>query len=216
MIRINLLGKKKETRAPFGLDELLQKLGIGPDEFQELRPGLVRLAAAGVGLYVASSFFTYIHDERLHSLEADQAKVSAKAQELQKELATKKDIRAQMEQVTKDEVELQRQLSAVRALQQGRTVAFSTLNDVVSQLVKGKVWLEDFKYEKGKVVLNGRAWEYFPMNDFAKAITESTSYSNVFYKDITAEEVAKPVAGVPEQLQKVKRFALEFALKEAE
>ncbi len=160
---------------------------------------------------------TYLYEEKVKELDEKHSKLAVKAEELQKELNTKRDIRKQMEQLNKEEVELQRQLNAVNALQRDRSSAFATLNDVVQQLAKTqKVWIEDLKYENRKVILNGRAWEYFPINDFVKAITESTRYTNVIFKEISAEEAKKLIAGVPEALQKTKRFSLEFNVRELE
>ena len=151
-------------------------------------------------------------------LDADLAKLTAKSSELQKDLASKKDIRKQMDQLNKEEVELNRQLNAVNSLQQGRLIAFNTLNDLMAQMGKvGKVWLDDIKFENHKVALTGRSREYFAVNDFVKGVTESTRYSNVLFKEITAEPPRyKLIQGVPEAMQKTKRFALEFNVKEGE
>ena len=217
MIRINLLGKKKQAAVPFGLDEKFEKLGINLSDFNDLRPALVRVIALVVGLYVANFVPTYLHEEKMKELDEKQTKLAAKSAELQKELNTKRDIRKQMEQLNKEEVELQRQLNAVNALQRDRASAFSTLNDIVDKLAKSqKVWIEDLKYENRKVIMNGRAWEYFPINDFVKSITESTRFSNVLFKEITAEEAKRLIVGVPEALQKTKKFSLEFSVRELE
>lgn len=217
MIRINLLGKKKAAAVPFGLDEKLAKLGISVDDFNELRPFLIRAVVLVVGLYVANFVPTYLHEQKVKELDEKIQKLTARSSELQRELASKKDIRKQMEQLNKEEVELQRQLNAVNALQRDRSQAFQTLNDVVVHLNKSqKVWIEELKYDKQKslVVLKGSAWEYFPINDFVKAITESTRYTNVLFKEIVAQEVAKPLPGVPEALQKTKKFSLEFGIRD--
>ncbi len=217
MIRINLLGKKKSSDIPFGLDEQFSKLGINLTEIQELRPALVRVAIVAVGLYIANFIPSYLKEEKMHNLDAELKILTGHSGTLQAELVTKKDIRKQMEQLNKEEVELQRQLNAVNSLQQGRSLAFSTLNDIVAKLAKTqKVWIEDLKYEGQKVTLNGRSWEYLPVNDFVKSITESTRYTGVLFKEITAEEAKKVIPGVPEAMQKTKRFALEFMIKEGE
>ena len=217
MIRINLLGKKKSASAAFGLDKQFEKLGINFSDIQELRPALVRVATVIVGLYIGNFVPTYLHEEKMRSLEAELSKLTAKSAELTKELATKKDIRKQMEQLNKEEVELNRQLNAVNALQQGRSLAFNTLNDIMVQLGKaGKIWIDDLKYENHKVTLTGRSWEYFAVNDFVKAITESTRYFNVLFKEIAAETPRYKIQGVPEALQKTKKFSLEFSVKEGE
>jgi Tfp pilus assembly protein PilN len=218
MIRINLLGKKKAAGIPFGLEEKFERLGINVSDVQELRPALFRVAVVVAGLYVANYIPAYLHDEKVKQLDAQLAKLTAQSGELTRELASKKDIRKQMEQLNKEEVELNRQLNAVNALQQGRSLAFNTLNDLILQLQKvGKVWVENLEFKGHKITLAGRSWEYFAINEFVKGITESTRYTNVQFKDITAEASKfKLIPGVPEALQKTKRFTLEFGVKEGE
>lgn len=217
MIRINLLGKKKAAAVPFGLDERLEKLGFNLDEFNELRPALIRVAVLVAGLYVGNYVPTYLHETKVKELDEKLQKLTERSGELTRELSTKRDIRKQMEQLNKEESELQRQLNAVNALQRDRSQAFQTMSDIFGHLNKSqKVWLDDFKYEKTKgVTLSGRAWEYFPINDFVKSISESTRYSNVSFKEITAEKVQKPIQGVPEVLQKTKKFSLDFVVKDS-
>ncbi|HEY8279427.1 MAG TPA: PilN domain-containing protein [Bdellovibrionota bacterium] len=218
MIRINLLGKKKVAKIPFGLDEKFERLGITMADIQELRPAFIRVVVILVGLYIADFVPTYLHDQRVAELDAELAKLTARSAELQKELSSKKDIRKQMEQLNKEESELRRQLDAVNALQQGRALAFKTLNDVVTQIdaVK-KVWVDEFKFENRRVSMVGKSWEFFPVNDFVKSVTESTRYSNVVFKEILAEEPkGQMIQGVPEAMQKTKRFSLEFLVKEGE
>jgi Tfp pilus assembly protein PilN len=218
MIHINLLGKKKATKVPFELEEKLEKLGLSVNDLKNLRPSIFRVVFLAAGLYLANSLPEYLRKEKLQRLDAELQKLTAQSGQLQKELVSKKDIRKQMEQLNKEEGELQRQLNAVSALQQGRSLAFSTLNDVVSQLEKSKkVWLEDLKYEGKRIILNGKSWEYFPINDFVKSITESTRYSTVLFKEITTEASGQRIIpGVPEGTQKIKKFALEFNVKDGE
>jgi hypothetical protein len=81
----------------------------------------------------------------------------------------------------------------------------------------GKVWIDEIQYKDRKVSMTGRSWGYFAVNDFVKSITESTRYTNVLFKEITAEAPRyKVVQGVPEALQKTKKFLLEFTVKEGE
>jgi len=55
------------------------------------------------------------------------------------------------------------------------------------------------------------------VNEFVKSISESTRYTNVKFKDVTAEAPKfKLIPGVPEALQKTKKFDLEFGVKEGE
>lgn len=218
MIRINLLGKKKVAAVPFGIDEKLERLGVNMAEIQELRPGLIRLAVIVAGVYAANYVPAYFHEEKIKALDAEVQKFTGKGVELQKELATKKDIRKQMEQLKKDEDELNRQLNAVNALQQSRGLAFNTLNDVTVQMSKvDKVWIDDIKFENHRVTVNGHAWEYFAINDFVKLISDSTRYANVQFRDIASEPAeGKIIPGIPESAQKMKKFSMDFSVKDGE
>ena len=207
----------RSATVPFGLDEKLGKLGISVDDLKEFQPALIKLVVVVVALYLGEAVPRYFIEKKMQELEAELQKLTSKAAELQKDLASKKDIRKQMEQLNKEEVEANRQLQAVNALKQSRTYAFKALDELMVLMGKtDKVWIEDLKYEKMKMSLTGRCWEYFPINDFVKSIMESTRYSNVLFKDIQAEPAKNKMQGVPEALQKTKRFNLEYAIKEGD
>lgn len=218
MIHINLLGKKKNAAASFAIDEKLQKIGVSSADLFEFRSAILKIVFIWGGLYLANYVPVYLHDEKVRALDAELGKLSARSAELQKEISSKKDIRKQMEQLNKEEAELQRQLNAVGALQAGRGTAFNALNDIVAQLDKSrKVWVDDIRLESRKVTLNGKSWEYIPINDFVKLITESTHYTNVLFKEIITEpSTLKPVPGVSAAAMKIKKFGLEFNLKDGE
>ena len=214
MIKINLLGKKKAAGGgvPFGLDEQFQKLGISPAELSEMRPALIRFAVLMLGLYGANYAPTYYHQMQITELDAEIATLTEKAQSLTQELASKKDIRKQMEQLNKEEIELQRQLNAVNALQRDRSLAFRTIDNLIISL-PSKVWITTLNYKNRVVSIKGSCWEYFPINDFVKSINESTQYTEVNFKGITTENPASLIPGIPEAMQKIKNFDLEFKVK---
>lgn len=217
MIKINLLGKKQtmEGKIPFGLDEHMSKLGITPQELQEARPGLIRFVVLVGGLYLANYVPTYFYEKRIAELDAELGQIAQQVQTLNTELASKRDIRKQMEQLNKEEGELQRQLNAVNALQRDRGLAFRTLDNVIVSLPQ-KVWINSISYKEKTVTVLGSCWEYFPINDFVKAVNESTQYTSVNFKGITTEAAGVLVPGVPEAAQKIKNFDLEFKVKGAE
>ncbi|MGE3261224.1 MAG: PilN domain-containing protein [Bacteriovoracia bacterium] len=216
MIKINLLGKKKSAqKVPFGLDEKLAKLGVTPNDLQEMRPHLVRLAILLVGVYLANYIPTYLHEERVKALDSQLAVLNAKSEVLGKELAAKKDLRRQMEELNKGESELNRQLNAIAALQKDRGLAFRTLDSIVS-LLPGKVWINSITFNRRQMRIGGSCWEYFPINDFVKSITEMAQFKDVIFRGIQTEPAKVKVPGVAEQLQRIKSFDLEFSVKGAE
>lgn len=215
MIKINLLGKKKiNTGLPFGLDDKLEKMGVTGTDLAELRPALVRAAILGFGLYLGNYVPGYYHQKKIDELEAQIQTITQKTQTLQRELATKKDIRKQMDQLNKEEGELQRQLNAVNSLEKDRGLAFHTLDGVVS-VMPSKIWMRKFEYTDRRVALTGSSWEYFPITDFVRGVNESTQYTSVVFKDVKTETTSgdKLVAGVPPAVQRVKSFEIDFQVK---
>ena len=217
MIKINLLGKKHVAAGsiPFGLDEKLAQLGITTSELQEMRPGLIRLAVLVVGLYLAESIPVGMHERKVAELNNTLNALTEQTEKLSQELASKRDIRKQMDQLNREESELQRQLSAVRGLQKNRSTAFRSLDSLVVSLPQ-KVWLTAFEYKAPVIAVKGASWEFFPIHDFVKSINDSTQYGGVKFGGITTEA---PAGGfqpdVPEAVQKKKNFTLEFQVLEA-
>ena len=211
MIKINLLGKKK-VKAPFGLDEVMEKYGINQDQLVELRPILLKAAVILGGLYIANYIPNEMLVREMIELDAQIEVVNQQTQALQKELNEKKDIRKQMEQLNKEEVELQRQLNAVNSLSKDRSLAFKTLDALVSTL-PNNVWLSKIEYNDRKVLMEGSSWEYFPINDYVKVLTENTLLQNVMFKGITTETPRQLIQGVPAAAQKIKNFQLELNSK---
>lgn len=214
MIKINLLGKKHATAGaiPFGLDEKLAKLGITPADLIEMRMGLLRLGILLLGVYLCNVVPAHLHAKKLAELDVQVNELSQQASKLGQELASKKDIRRQMDQLTKEEVELQRQLNAVASLQKDRGLAFRTIDSMVVSLPQ-KVWINSVEYRDQNVIVRGASWEYFPIKDFVKAINESTQFTSLVFKGITSENPGTVVKGVPEAMQKIKNFELEFKVK---
>ena len=216
MIKINLLGKKNASGGglPPALLEQLQKWGLSPDDLQEMRLGLVRLALMLVGIYAAAEIPNHFFQQKLAELDQRIAVLTQESQTLTAALAEKQDVRKQMEQLNKEEGELQRQLNAINSLQSNRGLAFRTLNNLVASLPP-KVWLNNIDYKEGQITLKGSCWEYFPINDFVKSINESTQYAGVNFKGISAADAEQKVPGVRDALQKTKNFEVEFRVKDA-
>lgn len=211
MIKINLLGKKK-VAAPFGLDEKLAKLGIKPEDFSALQPVLIKVAVLGAGLYLADYIPNYFYQQKMQELDQRIAGLNERKNALSSEMASKKEITKKMEQLNKEEIDIQRQLNAVAALQRDRSLAFRTLDNIVTA-VPPKVWVTKLSYNNRSMNIRGSSWEYFPINDFIKTLNEYTQYMNVNFKGIETETSSKPLAGVPEAVQRIKTFDVDFVVK---
>ena len=211
MIKINLLGKKK-VAAPFGLDEKLAKLGVKPEDLATLQPALVKVGVIIAGLYVAEYVPNHIYETKMAELDQRIAALNERKNALNSEMASKKDITKKMEQLNKEELDIQRQLNAVNGLQRDRSLAFRSLDNIVTALPP-KVWVSRIAYNNRQINIKGSSWEYFPINDFIKTINEYTQYTNVNFKGIETEGSAKPLAGVPEAAQRIKTFDVDFLVK---
>lgn len=211
MIKINLLGKK-QVAAPFGLDEQLAKIGIKPDDLAALKPGLIKAAVIAVGLYCAEYVPNMLYQEKMQELDQQLNGLNERKTALNKDLAAKRDIRKQMETLNKEELDIQRQLNVVNGLQRDRSLAFRTLDNIVTALPP-KVWVSQILYKSRAISIKGSSWEYFPINDFIKTINEYTQYTKVNFRGIEASGSAKPLPGVPEAAQKIKTFEVDFEVK---
>ncbi|MCO5142656.1 MAG: PilN domain-containing protein [Oligoflexia bacterium] len=214
MIKINLLGKRKKLQGavPFGLDEHLEKLGIRFDDLERLKPKLTMFGAMLALAYIAYFIPNYLHQEKMAALDMQLSSLETRLEELRKELASKREIRKNMEQLSKEEGEMQRQLNAVSALKKDRSLAFRSLNDLVVALPE-KVWFATVFYAERVIRLTGKSWEYFPINDFVKYVNSSTFYHSVVFKGISTEDPTQKVPGVPDAKQKIKRFEVDFKVR---
>ena len=212
MIKVNLLGRKKRP-VPFALDEHLSKVGINVNELSNMRESLIKLGVLLVGIYLANFIPNYFYEEKIQELNQKQQVLTQKTVALQKELQATRDIRKQMDQLTKEEVEIKKQLDTINNLTKNRDIAFKSLDHVIRMLPK-KVWISKAAFKDKKMSVEGLCWEYFPINDFVKQINESTQYYNTVFKGIRASPVGEElVPGVPEAMQKIKNFGVEYAIK---
>lgn len=200
---------------PFGLDDTFAKVGITSEGIAELRPQLIKIAVLAGGFFAANYLPTYLQEEKMKVLQAQLDVSNQKAQVLEKELAGKKDLRRQMEDLNKGEAELQRQVNAITGLQKDRGLAFRTFDSLITSLPT-KVWIKDFAFNHRQMRITGSSWEYFAINDFVKALSESSRFKDVIFRGIRAEPPKTLVPGVPEQVQREKIFELEFTVKGAE
>lgn len=214
MIKINLLGKRNKTHGavPFGLDTHLEKIGIRIEDYEPLKHKLIMFMVLLIFSYVAYYVPNYLHQEKMAALDMQISSIESRLNDLRKELASKREIRKNMEQLSKEEGEMQRQLNAVGALKKDRSLAFRSLNDLVVALPQ-KVWFENINYTERLITLVGKSWEYFPINDFVKYVNSSTLYHSVIFKGITTEDPIQKVPGIPDAKQKIKNFNVEFRVR---
>ncbi len=213
MIKVNLLGKK-QVAAPFGLDETLAKIGVKPGDLEALKPVILKLVVLLAGLYLADYVPNEWYRQKMAELDQKIQGLNERKNALNTEMASKKEITKKMEALNKEELDIQRQLNAVNGLQRDRSLAFRTLDNIVTALPP-KVWVTRVAYENKQINIKGSSYEYFPINDFVKTINEFTQYTNVNFKGIetVADGATKPLPGVPEAAQRIKIFDIDFIVK---
>jgi len=212
MIKVNLLGKKKKT-LPFGIDKALEKAGVSEAQLEELKPALPKIGVILVGLYLANFIPNYFYEQRMAELQARQAQVSKTVGDLRKEIGSLKKVRQEMERLQKEEAEVDAQLSAIEGLSRGRERAFNVLNSIVEVLPQ-KVWLDRLDYRASSMSLAGSSWEFFPINDFVRSLTENTKFEAVTLRSIRAQPVANIEPGIPTADQKTKEFQIEMLVRD--
>jgi Tfp pilus assembly protein PilN len=215
MIKVNLLGKKKLGGLPPQLQAALDKAGITPEELYELRPGLIKVAVIAAGIYLGGIVPATLHQTKLDELATTLDDVSKKEEELRGSLKQKQAIRQQMNQLNNDERDMRSQLDAVNALQRDRGLSFRTV-DLFTKILPERVWISEIKLSDRNVNLQVSAWTLPAANEFIRAITESTQFTDVRFNSITTTPPSAPVEGVRESVQAVKTFELSFKVKGTE
>ncbi len=213
MIKINLLGKKKKP-APFGLDKALERAGINQAQIEEIKPALPKLLTIVAVVYLAYFIPNYFLEQKAAELRAQQQVIGNKLTGIKKELASLKKVREAMDKLTKDEAEIDAQLTTIEGLSNGRGVAFQALNSVVS-ILPDKVWIDRINYNDGEISMTGASWEYFAINDFVRSLSENTKFEAVTLRNIRAQSSGSLEPGIPASEQKTKNFQIDMLVQGA-
>ena len=212
MIKVNLLGKKKKP-LPFGLDKALDKAGISEAQLAELRPSLPKLAVLVIGIYLANFVPNYLYEQRMQELQEQQAVVAKTVSDLRAEIGSLRKVRQEMERLQKEEGEIEAQLSTIDGLSKGREIAFNVLNSV-AEILPAKVWVDRIDYRTNSLDVKGSSWEFFPINDFVRSLTENTKFDAVTLRSIRAQAPSGALEpGIPASEQKTKDFQIEMLVR---
>lgn len=212
MININLLGKKKAQAIP-GLDKIFEKIGIKGIDPEFARQAGMKIAALAIGLYVGFFVPNYLYELERDELRARLDGMNEQIKTLQKQYDAKKDIRKQMEELTKQETEAKRRLDIIMKIARDREVAFRTFENFTN-LLPQKVWLNRVEFNNLSLTLEGSAWEYPSVNEFIKSLSESAYFDAVTLRTVAADaSSALNLPGVSASVQKQKNFNVEMLLK---
>jgi Tfp pilus assembly protein PilN len=176
MIKINLLGLKKEIKKSSGASAPVSLEGAKIVIFALL------FAAAGVG-WVAYRHLT---------LTAESDKIAAdtkKAEAEQKRLAA---VKVEVEQMEAIKKQLTKQIDVIQALETGRTGPTIMLNTLANAVVTTKtMWLITFDTTGNKVNMAGEATSMITVADFVEALKRSGQFANIDMKETAQDERIK-------------------------
>ena len=176
MIKINLLGLKKEIRKSSGVSAPVSLEGAKIVIFA------IVFTAAGLG-YVAW---------RHVSLNSEADKITAdtkKAVDEQKRLAA---VKVEVEQMEAVKRQLIKQIDVIEALERGRTGPTQMLNAMANTVVSTKtMWLTTFDTTGSKVNMTGLATSMITVADFVEGLKKSGMFINIEMKETVQDDKVK-------------------------
>lgn len=93
----------------------------------------------------------------------------------QQELATFKDTTAKINALKKNIADLNNKLNTIKELEKAKTGPVRLLDDVATTILKDKLWLTNFKEQKGILLLEGTAMDNETVADFMKRLEGTES-----------------------------------------
>jgi Tfp pilus assembly protein PilN len=176
MIKINLLGLKKEIKRSSGASAPVSLEGAKIVIFALL------FAAAGVG-WVGYRHITL--NAQADKIDTD----TKKAVEEQKRLAG---VKTEVEQREAVKRQLQRQIDVIEALQYGRTGPTQMFNTLANTVVTTKtMWLTTLDTNGGKVNMAGLATSMITVADFIDGLKKSGMFANIEMKETAQDDKVK-------------------------
>ena len=176
MIKINLLGLKKEIKKSSGVSAPVSLEGAKIVIFA------IVFTAAGLG-YVAYRHITL-------NTEADQIGADMKkAVEEQKHLAA---VKVEVEGMERIKGDLLKQIDVIEALERGRTGPTQMLNTLANAVVTTKtMWLTTFDTASGKVNLAGLATSMITVADFVENLKKTGMFTNIEMRETAQDDKVK-------------------------
>jgi Tfp pilus assembly protein PilN len=176
MIKINLLGLKKEIKKSSGVSAPVSMEGAKIVVFAIL------FTVAGIG-WVAYRHITLTADtdrieKEMKTAQAEQTRLAAVKVEVEQQEATKK--------------LLTKQKDVIEALKRGRTGPTQMLNTVANIVVTTKtMWLTTFDTTGNKVNMAGLATSMITVSDFVEGLKNSGMFTNIEMKETAQDDRVK-------------------------
>jgi Tfp pilus assembly protein PilN len=176
MIKINLLGLKKEVKKSAGVSAPVSLEGAKIVIFAVL------FTAAGIG-WVAYRHIT---------LSAEETKIAEDYKKAQAEQTKLAAVKVEVEQQEAIKKLLTRQIDVIDALKRGRTGPTEMLNTVANTVVTTKtMWLTTFDTTGNKVNMAGLATSMITVSDFVEGLKRSGLFNNIEMKETAQDDRVK-------------------------
>lgn len=178
MIRINLLGLKKEVKKG-------SAVSAGPSvslEGAKITAFLIGFLLLGTA---AAAYHYYILQDAAAKIEADKKKVEKDKADLSK-------IKTQYDGLQKTEKEIKRQIEVIEALKKGQTGPVELLTTVANTVTSTKtMWLTNFENTGNRVDLTGAATSVDTITEFMRSLKNSGQFKSVEIKETSQDEAFK-------------------------
>jgi Tfp pilus assembly protein PilN len=176
MIKINLLGLKKEIKKSSGVSAPVSLQGVG-------------LVVIGL-VFVAAGFGWVAYRHITLTAESDKIEKQMKtAQDESKRLAQ---VKVDVEQQEAIKKQLTKQKDVIEALERGRTGPTQMLNTVANTVVTTKtMWLTSFDTTGNKVNMAGLATSMITVADFVEGLKKSGMFTNIEMKETAQDDRVK-------------------------
>jgi type IV pilus assembly protein PilN len=172
MIRINLLGLKKEVKKSAAPSVSLAGTA---------------LSVALVAFLVAGLAWDYY---RYYTLDSEGGKIAVDLSTAKKEKTRLEGVKKQVATLQDNKTQLVKQIDVISALERGRTGPVDMLASLANTVVSTKtMWLTTFENTGAQVHMTGMATSADTVADFMRSLKDTGQFSNIELKD-TAQEAS--------------------------
>jgi len=173
MIKINLLGLKKEIKKSAGPQVSLAGTALSM--------ALVAFIAAGLG-------WCYY---RYYTLDKETTQIAVDFDKANKEKTRLDGVKKKVDELQASQAQLKKQIDVIEALERGRTGPVEMLASLANTVVSTKtMWLTTFESTGDKVHMTGFATSADTVADFLRNLKDTGQFNNVELKD-TAQDTER-------------------------
>ncbi len=213
MLKINLARKTSKGKGRSGASLSSVNLGESLSGLNDYIQGIMKIAIMVAGSWFVLGIPEKQIQKKVAELDTQIGTLNGEKNTLQAEVRKNSGVNAQMQETNKRIGEITRKLSIINALDMDRQVGFNIMN-LMSKTIPKKVWLETIRLNNGKIELAGASWELIPINHFLKILENSQKFIDIRLKSISSSPARKIIPGIPESLQRIKKFNVSMGIKQ--